>query len=168
MEFEKGRAGETVQCPHCGVDTVLFVPVVKKAKVVAHQTQTAVSYEGGMEHSIGDVGGVSLALGIFGGVGSVLGALVLFDDNQHAWGIACLIAAAVCVLQGVAINILFKAGGDVIRLLKKLNGLKYGGEISKATERLSFATSYACSDCGAPINTASQGKCGKCGAGFGP
>jgi hypothetical protein len=26
IEFEAGNAGSTIQCPHCGVDTVLFVP----------------------------------------------------------------------------------------------------------------------------------------------
>ena len=28
LEFESARAGETVKCPHCGVDTVLFVAPV--------------------------------------------------------------------------------------------------------------------------------------------
>ena len=28
LEFEGANAGETIQCPHCGVDTLLFVPQV--------------------------------------------------------------------------------------------------------------------------------------------
>ena len=28
LEFEESAAGETVKCPHCGMDTVLFVPPV--------------------------------------------------------------------------------------------------------------------------------------------
>jgi hypothetical protein len=28
LEFEASNAGTTVQCPHCGMDTVLFVPAV--------------------------------------------------------------------------------------------------------------------------------------------
>jgi DNA-directed RNA polymerase subunit RPC12/RpoP len=28
LEFESAHAGETVKCPQCGVDTVLFIPQV--------------------------------------------------------------------------------------------------------------------------------------------
>jgi hypothetical protein len=28
LEFDAARAGETIQCPHCGIETVLFVPQV--------------------------------------------------------------------------------------------------------------------------------------------
>jgi len=31
IEFEAEHAGETIQCPHCGMDTVLFIPHDKPA-----------------------------------------------------------------------------------------------------------------------------------------
>ena len=32
LEFDESAAGSTVACPHCGMDTVLFIPPVERAK----------------------------------------------------------------------------------------------------------------------------------------
>jgi len=29
IEFERSQAGQTIQCPHCGIDTVLFIPGIE-------------------------------------------------------------------------------------------------------------------------------------------
>jgi DNA-directed RNA polymerase subunit RPC12/RpoP len=26
IEFESSKAGQTIQCPHCGIETILFIP----------------------------------------------------------------------------------------------------------------------------------------------
>lgn len=39
LEFEQSQAGETVQCPSCGLDTVLFIPVNLPAKHTAPTTE---------------------------------------------------------------------------------------------------------------------------------
>ena len=56
---------------------------------------------------------------------------------------------------------IFRAGSEIIRLLKKLNGLKYGGNISEAEKIIKLR----CSECGAkahPFDT----ECDNCGKEF--
>ena len=66
------------------------------------------------------------------------------------------------IAQGIIFWILFKAGAEIIRLLKKLNGLPYGGAIS---ETYASVTAYTCTECGAP--TAPNAKyCTNCGVSF--
>jgi len=96
----------------------------------------------------------------------LIAVLFMLDANQPAWAVACLIAGAVSVLQGIAINMLFKAGAEVTRLLKKSNGLKFSGEISQPVIRV--VADYVCSVCGASANVDAQTKCYKCGARFEP
>lgn len=57
IEFEESAAGSTVACPHCGIDTVLFIPKAPEIiahKIVAHERKTC---QGGIEDSLADVGG---------------------------------------------------------------------------------------------------------------
>ena len=64
--------------------------------------------------------------------------------------------------QGIVFWILFQAGAEVIRLLKKLNGLPYGGTIS---ETAGEGSEYKCTDCGAPVTPDSK-FCTQCGTKF--
>ncbi len=64
--------------------------------------------------------------------------------------------------QGIIFWILFKAGSEIIRLLKKLNGLPYGGIISKT---VGGGVEYSCTKCGASVSPNSN-FCTQCGANF--
>lgn len=50
-------------------------------------------------------------------------------------------------VQGLALFIVLSAAAEIIRLLKKLNGLPYGGNISEPTS----GYSHYCSQCGGRI-----------------
>jgi DNA-directed RNA polymerase subunit RPC12/RpoP len=182
LEFEESAAGETVKCPHCGVDTVLFIPPVpvdsppsepesvpepkpQKAKLVAHE-QKKPTYKGGVEESLEIAGATFWALGVAGGAGGLLVALMLFFFEQPMWAGACCIIAVVAFVQGALINTVCKAGGEIIRLLKKSNGLKYSGGISQPTMQLDGVVSYTCAACGASVVPRAQTKCAKCGVEF--
>jgi len=184
LEFDESAAGETVKCPHCGVDTVLFIPQValdsqprepelapkpkpKTAKIVAHEQKKA-TFRGGIEERLDNSGDVFGGLGVAGGGGALCGALFLLLAGQITWAVVCAIAATIAFAQGVVINTLFKTGAEAIRLLKKSNGLKFSGEISQPTEQLDGMVAYTCSACGASVFPRAQTKCGKCGAEFGP
>ena len=66
------------------------------------------------------------------------------------------------IAQGIMLWILFKAAAEVIRLLKKLNGLPYGGVIA---EIYGSGTQYTCTECGTPV--APNAKfCANCGVKF--
>ena len=84
-------------------------------------------------------------------------------DGQIAAAGACCIIAFVTFVRGVVINTLFKAGAEIIRLLKKSNGLKFIGEISQPTAQQD--TRRYCSACGEFVYR-SQTKCPGCGAEF--
>jgi hypothetical protein len=62
--------------------------------------------------------------------------------------------------QGVVFWILFQAGAEVIRLLKKIGGLPYAGRIS---ETKGEGESFVCTDCGAPVSILDK-YCTQCGS----
>ena len=62
--------------------------------------------------------------------------------------------------QGILFWILFRAGAEVVRLLKKLNGLPYAGSISKTEGE---TPSYVCTDCGAQVSLIDK-LCTQCGS----
>jgi hypothetical protein len=116
---------------------------------------------GGVEGKLDGVGTFYLIISIIG----LIGCIILSQDKlikqtglSDFW-IALGIGA---IAQGIIFWILFKAGAEVIRLLKKLNGLPYGGEIS---ETIGDWAEYTCTDCGSPVSPDSK-FCTQCGANF--
>jgi len=160
IEFDPADSGATIQCPHCGLDTLLFIPQVapgsKRAKIVEHTSNT-----GGVEGQLEQVGSFLLALGAAVAFVALLVALFLLNQEGGAT-LTWFIIAAVAVVQGVVLYVLFKAGAEIIRLLKKSVGLKFSGQISQPTP--SVAT-YTCSACGQPVDPNSK-RCLGCGAQF--
>jgi len=70
--------------------------------------------------------------------------------------------------QGIIAWILFRAGGEIIRLLKKLNGIPFGGTISEAkSPSTSFRArdSYACTNCNSKVSSDAK-FCPNCGVEF--
>lgn len=150
LEFDRSAVGPTVACPHCGMDTVLFIPQVpmdsqpsepesapkpkpKWAKIVEHE-QKRTTYRGGVEGRLEKTGDNFWAFGICGLVFGLFAALILIVEGQITWaGVSC-IAGIVAFVQGAVINTLFGAGAEIIRLLKKSNGVKFSGEISQGTD----------------------------------
>lgn len=104
------------------------------------------SHTGGLE-SLLDV------LAILSFVFSVLVGIGFLIELEGAGIFLFLVIAA----AGVLPYALLKAVAEMVRLLKKLNGLQYGGEISKHTTD----KTYGCGACGEPIFQ--WGQCGSCG-----
>lgn len=70
--------------------------------------------------------------------------------------------------QGIIAWILFRAGGEIIRLLKKLNGIPYGGAISEAKSPSMSAREeddYVCTNCNSKISKDAK-FCPNCGVEF--
>ena len=63
-------------------------------------------------------------------------------------------------IQALIAAIIFEGGADVIRLLKKLNGLPYGGLISVVTPK---AIRNRCSECEYVISDPDTKFCPRCG-----
>ncbi len=78
-------------------------------------------------------------------------------------GIAAIYSVAI-VAYGACSWVLFHAGGEVIRLLKRLNNLPYQGKISELTvEHAEEGEVLLCSACGSEL-AQDSGSCPKCGA----
>jgi len=171
IEFDASlfQTGAVTTCPHCGMETPLFIPTISKPaekKTEKAPAKTAevikrIRHYGGMENTLEDVGGLVLGLGIFCGIGAIIGAIVAFNDDQTGTGANLLCVGVGLIFAGAVNRILFRAAAEVIRLLKKLNRLKFSGKISEP-ETLNV---YTCSSCGTSIYEDAE-SCYSCNAKF--
>jgi hypothetical protein len=130
----------------------MFFPMATRVKRIR-------DYEGGSEAALSGLGTFFLVVG-------VIGALLAFafaglnDRNSSLW----ITAGVVGLVQGMMTNILCKGFAEIIRLLKKLNGIPFGGHISKATPLYE----NVCSECGTSLydEFLPAAKCPKCAVEF--
>jgi hypothetical protein len=85
----------------------------------------------------------------------------VFGINSTIYDWNFLMAAVYSLLSGLLAGAILRAGADVVRLLKKMNGIEYSGSIS-AAKRVESVW-YKCSECGASLPYLMQ-RCEKCGA----
>ena len=175
IEFDASlfQTGTTTNCPHCGMETALFIPKIpvkaidkipeKTAKLIEQKEKA--HYYGGMEDTLENVGGIFLFLGVLGGIAAIIMAIVAFnsDHDETGIGVDLLCVGFISILAGAVNRIFLRAGAEIIRLLKKISGLKFSGEITQPVT--SDSSSYKCSDCGASAFSWSE-KCASCGAKF--
>jgi hypothetical protein len=116
---------------------------------------------GGVENLLDGVGIFYLIISMIGCVACII---LSQDEGIKQTGLSSFwIGLGIGVVaQGIIFWILFQAGAEVIRLLKKLNSLPYGGTISKT---YGSGTEYTCIECRTPV--AQNAKyCTNCGVSF--
>jgi DNA-directed RNA polymerase subunit RPC12/RpoP len=116
---------------------------------------------GGIENQLDGVGIFFLIVSI---IGLIVCIILSQEETIKQTGLSSFwIGLGIGVVaQGIIFWILLKAAAEVIRLLKKLNGLPYGGIIS---ETYGSGTQYTCTECGTPV--APDAKfCTNCGVNF--
>ena len=157
--------GQTTTCPHCGMDTLLFIPREKTPEPIAEKPPEKIVklvkqtfQSGGMEDTLDEIGGIVLVCGIVGGIIAIFAAIIAFSNSQVAIGVDLLCVGLVTICVASVNRILFRAGAELIRLLKKLNGLKYAGSITQPVE----FNVYKCSSCSSPLGL-DQKQCFGCG-----
>lgn len=107
-------------------------------------------------------------IGIFYLVISVVAGVVLIaftasqSGNMSSYSYFLSGIAIGIALQGIIFWVLLKAGAEIIRLLKKQNGLPYEGEISTVYEE---APQVTCNACGTSVSPDAK-YCSSCGAEF--
>ncbi len=109
---------------------------------MARKIRVSTKATGGIEMTLKDFGGLLLAVGIVASIICfvMVGYAVKASSSSAPIYLGIGIIVLIC---SIACRYLFSAGAEIIKLLKKLNGLAYGGEISQAVE----SYSYKCSDC---------------------
>ncbi len=114
-------------------------------------------FVGGIEGSLSKLGTFFLVLGI---IGSFFAFLLAVFSKEAVF----LLLIFVFMFHSIVSLILLRGFAEVIRILKKLANIQYGGEISK-----SFAAGdvFICSECRAIVGEKDQRKwCHKCGSSF--
>jgi hypothetical protein len=124
---------------------------------MAELVRKQVGSEGGREGTLSAIGSVLVYLGF---AGAIVLTFVGMVAKQNILG--CLIGGIFLALNGVVANALLQSFAEVIRLLKKQNGMPYGGSIALVNP----VYAYACSKCGKPQEHAVS-RCWSCGESFG-
>jgi hypothetical protein len=138
-------------------------PWFSKGVLMAKIVRKIVGYRGGREGALVALAVCFLVLGFI----AALVTIILGLAAGHV--VMVLFPAAQYIFIGIVLAVLFDAAAEVIRLLKKLNGLPYGGKISEARP----TEEPACSACQMPLYLEGpvrqdMSECPRCGASFEP
>lgn len=117
---------------------------------MATKIKEFIGYTGGTEGQLSGMARFYLYLGIvILIVCLIVSGEVTKQYPQQEWGENGLSPVWVALgiiglIQGIVLSKIIHSGAEIIRLLKKLNGLNYGGKISEAREE----SRLKCSKCG--------------------
>jgi uncharacterized paraquat-inducible protein A len=122
---------------------------------------------GGIEGKLDSIGNFNL---FFSVIALVICIFYSQDVKVNNAGLSLywIVVGIIVLGQGILFWVIFHAAAEVIRLLKKLNRIPYGGYISETQIQLidkqasTEEKSYYCSECEAPV-AANDKVCPKCG-----
>ena len=125
----------------------------KKAITAKIVTSTDVLHRGGIERRLERIGRFLYILSSLCFLGGIILGVALASPIWFAIGL-------IAVIQGLIVDAIFMGGADIIRLLKKLNGLPYGGRMIRVDpERIR----KECSECEYVISDPDTKFCPQCG-----
>jgi hypothetical protein len=123
IEFEDSQTGSTVQCPHCGIETILFIPkspptnikpILKPIENFKPHQELRDDNEIYIEDRLELAATLIFLIGIAAFAISIV--LAFTDTNrQTQWFILGFVSA----FQGWVVSLIFKGFAEVIRLLRK-------------------------------------------------
>jgi NAD-dependent SIR2 family protein deacetylase len=115
--------GQSATCPHCGMETILYVPGLgtpKSVEYYAEQLNKSAARaksknESRVENELDGAGRIFLILGVLGLLGA---GYFAFRDGRDSNPLI-LVLGTVSAVQGAIFYLLFKGFAEVIRLLRK-------------------------------------------------
>jgi hypothetical protein len=131
IEFPAEMAGQTVQCPTCKMETVLFIPS-DKAKPSSPKNfvpSTSPISPTKIEEKLEIIGYGFFILGLIGATAAFVDSFLRLysfadlrgvDEYQTEKLIGCVVVAVICLIQGFIMQNLFRALAEIIRLLRRL------------------------------------------------
>jgi len=126
-----------------------------------------IGYYGGKEEQMSGLATFFLVVGIIGCIaciivaGSVTKTSSYSDWGEHGVSPVWVVLGLACLIHGIALFIVLRGGAEIIRLLKKQNGLQYAGKISEPFPEYV----YKCPACGITVDSDAV-KCFGCGEKF--
>jgi len=133
LRFDEADAGQTVTCPHCQMDTVLFVPVAavvfpppeaKPPSTIIQDKPRAQRRSYFVENDLESIGTTCFVLGlILAAVGLLYMAVAAYmgDGFPPLWPIPTML---ILVTLGWLIRVIFRAFAEAIRQLRRMNSAK--------------------------------------------
>ncbi|MCC6962018.1 MAG: hypothetical protein IT585_02080 [candidate division Zixibacteria bacterium] len=125
---------------------------------------TVTEYARGSESYLDQARGLVLVIAVVAAVASlIVSGMVTKDSEYDDWAEEGLSPTWVAVgvgafIQGWIVSVLLRAGADIVRLLKKQNGLEFSGDINRMLQ----SDVYSCSECGESFNESYFGECPRC------
>lgn len=121
-----------IQCPHCSIETVLFIPLPSSESATKSQVKpieidggwrnsTAPKKQKKVENKLEGMANLLFMLGIAGMIFGVIGAIAMAAASSDRWFWPILIGVAGMVSCGV-ISVFLKSQAEMIRLLKRMTG----------------------------------------------
>ncbi|MBD3652352.1 hypothetical protein [Kangiella sp.] len=127
---------------------------------MATKVKKTIGHKGGLENLLSGLATLFLVIGIVGAI-TVLLLSVDFNGRFSLLGLILgLIPVIGILVHGLFLYALCSAGAEVLRLLKKQNGLPYGGNISGSDP----IYEKFCSECG--VRVGERDDCPSCKATF--
>jgi hypothetical protein len=147
-------------CPHCSMETILFVPPPQPTSPPKPKTATLfrieAAWEGNLEEKLDDAAIGIRGIGIVSGVIGIIIAVVIGSNSDSpnrayfAW--TAVLGAVGTLVVTSSISLLFNAAAEMIRLLKKQAGVPFAHrfifECGECKARMGNTTKV-CPDCGA-------------------
>ena len=134
-------AGQTVTCPHCQLETILFIPrdwrekpkpkiesetsKEERKKMVENEIARRTGQTEAIEDKLEGFGLLFFWAGVIGAIIAVMSIFAILanatQNEDNGGELLSLVAfGIVSVGQGIIINTLFKAAAEVIRLLRQI------------------------------------------------
>ena len=131
LRFDDADAGQTVTCPHCQMDTVLFAPVAAEPLTpdaepppIIKDKPRAQRRSYFVENDLESIGTTCFVLGLILAAGGLLYMAVaayMGDGFPPLWPIPTML---ILVTLGWLIRVIFRAFAEAIRQLRKMNSAK--------------------------------------------
>lgn len=133
IEFDASHAGESVACPHCGLETTLYAPQVKLTKPAQ-----SVSVE--IKRGVSPLGIASLVLGIIACTICAAPFLAHWAINVALIGVALSVAGVLMAARNRKTGFEFPISGGIVNVLSIIIALVVNGEFATLVQKIETKT----------------------------
>lgn len=118
IPFERSQVGSEIPCPHCQMETLLFIPTAMPAPVIPPHL---LPREVAIEESLENVAHTLLTAGIVLAVICAIAGGLFFADLNPVAGFTWFVVGLGAAANGFVANVVFRALAEIIRLLRAIN-----------------------------------------------
>lgn len=136
IEFDSEHAGQMVVCPHCGLETQLFVPFNKKTAPSPSAVQKDVSIE--VKRVASPLGIASLVIGIISCIFCVIPFLAFWAIRLALIGVVLSLVGVAMAIRNKKTGFEFSISGGIVNLLSIVIALAMTGEFTALMQKVEY------------------------------